>query len=325
MLDRWRDRDVIEAVQRSRKGAEPWIFYEGPPTANGKPGLHHVWARAFKDLYPRFQTMRGHDVPRKGGWDCHGLPVELEVEKELGLATKGEIEAYGIEAFNDRCRSSVQRYVEDWSALTTRSGVWIDTADAYWTLTNEYIESVWWLVKQLWDHDLLYEGHQVTPVLRPVRHRPVLPRGGPGLQGRRRPLDLRPLPAHHRTRRRRRPARVDDDTVDAHLQRGRRRRARARLRPDRGPRRWADLVLGAAAAARRYPDGCPPSPPGRAPTWWAGTTTVRSTSSRRGKAHRGGSSPRTTSPTATAPGSSTSHRPSARRTQPWVGPRACRR
>jgi isoleucyl-tRNA synthetase len=163
VLERWRERDVIDEVRRSRKGAEPWIFYEGPPTANGRPGLHHAWARAFKDLYPRFQTMRGHDVPRKGGWDCHGLPVELEIEKELGLATKGEIEAYGIEAFNDRCRESVRRYVEDWSAFTTRSGIWIDAADAYWTMSNDYIESVWWLVKQLWDADLLYEGHRVSP------------------------------------------------------------------------------------------------------------------------------------------------------------------
>jgi isoleucyl-tRNA synthetase len=163
VLERWRERDVIDEVRRSRKGAEPWIFYEGPPTANGRPGLHHAWARAFKDLYPRFQTMRGHDVPRKGGWDCHGLPVELEIEKELGLATKGEIEAYGIEAFNDRCRESVRRYVEDWSAFTSRSGIWIDAADAYWTMSNDYIESVWWLVKQLWDADLLYEGHRVSP------------------------------------------------------------------------------------------------------------------------------------------------------------------
>jgi isoleucyl-tRNA synthetase len=163
VLERWRDRDIVDEVRRSRKGGEPWVFYEGPPTANGRPGLHHVWARAFKDLYPRFQTMRGRDVPRKGGWDCHGLPVELEVEKELGLSTKHEIEAYGIEAFNQRCRDSVRRYVEDWSALTTRSGTWIDTADAYWTLSNEYIESVWWLVRQLWDADLLYEGHRVSP------------------------------------------------------------------------------------------------------------------------------------------------------------------
>ena len=107
--------------------------------------------------------MRGRDVPRKGGWDCHGLPVELEVEKELGLHNKHEIEAYGIEAFNARCRASVLRYVEDWSSLTSRSGVWIDTADAYWTMDNDYVESVWWLGRQLWDEGLLYEGHRVTP------------------------------------------------------------------------------------------------------------------------------------------------------------------
>ena len=162
-LARWREREVIEETARLRKGAEPWTFYEGPPTANGRPGLHHVWARAFKDIFPRFQTMRGRDVPRKGGWDCHGLPVELEVEKELGLHNKQDIEAYGVEAFNERCRASVRRYVEDWSSLTSRSGVWIDTADAYWTMSNDYVESVWWLMRQLWDKGLLYEGHRVTP------------------------------------------------------------------------------------------------------------------------------------------------------------------
>jgi isoleucyl-tRNA synthetase len=162
-LARWREREVVDETARLRKGGEPWIFYEGPPTANGQPGLHHVWARAFKDIFPRFQTMRGRDVPRKGGWDCHGLPVELEVEKELGLHNKQEIEAYGIEAFNERCRASVRRYVEDWSSLTGRSGVWIDTADAYWTMDDDYVESVWWLMKQLWDAGLLYEGHRVTP------------------------------------------------------------------------------------------------------------------------------------------------------------------
>src|SRR5919199_5333799 len=104
VLERWRQSDLFEQVKASRKGATPWVFYEGPPTANAKPGLHHVWPRAFKDLWMRFQTMRGHDVPRKGGWDCHGLPVEIEVEKELGLSGKHDIEAYGIEAFNQRCR-----------------------------------------------------------------------------------------------------------------------------------------------------------------------------------------------------------------------------
>src|SRR3954471_11007573 len=162
-LASWRDIDLPAQVQGHRKGAAAWVFYEGPPTANGPPGLHHVWARVFKDLYPRFQTMRGHAVPRKGGWDCHGLPVELEVEKELGLHNKHEIEAFGVAEFNARCRESVSRYVDDFISLTERSAVWIDTADAYWTLSNDYVESVWWLVKQMWERDLLYEGHRVSP------------------------------------------------------------------------------------------------------------------------------------------------------------------
>lgn len=160
---RWRDDDVIAKVRELRADGEPWIFYEGPPTANGKPGLHHVWARVFKDVFPRFQTMRGKRVPRKGGWDCHGLPVEIEVEKELKLSSKHEIEAYGIENFNQHCRASVRRYVEDWAALTARSGVWIDTDDAYWTLSNDFIETEWWLLRQMWDQGLLYEGHRVVP------------------------------------------------------------------------------------------------------------------------------------------------------------------
>ena len=163
VLERWDADDVVGRVRNRRKDAQPWIFYEGPPTANGRPGLHHVWPRVFKDLYPRFQTMRGYQVPRKGGWDCHGLPVELEVEKELGLRSKSEIEAYGIAEFNARCRASVSRYVEDFVSLTRRAGSWIDTEDAYWTLSRDYIESVWWLVKQLWDKGLLYEGHRVSP------------------------------------------------------------------------------------------------------------------------------------------------------------------
>ncbi len=163
VLARWRELDLAEMVLHLRDGAPPWVFYEGPPTANGRPMLHHVWARAFKDLFPRFQTMRGRHVPRKGGWDCHGLPVEIEVEKELGFTNKAQIEAYGIDRFNARCRESVQRYVDDWEALTERAGVWIDTKDAYWTLSNDYVESVWWLLKQLFDRGLLYEGHRVVP------------------------------------------------------------------------------------------------------------------------------------------------------------------
>ncbi|MBI2168948.1 MAG: isoleucine--tRNA ligase [Actinobacteria bacterium] len=163
VLAAWREHDVFHQSLERRRGAPEWVFYEGPPTANGRPGIHHVWARCFKDLYPRFQTMRGHYVARKAGWDCHGLPVEVEIEKELGLASKPEIEEFGIEEFNRRCRESVQRYVEDWGALTTRIGMWLDTADAYWTLTNEFIESVWWQLKQIWDQGLLYEDFKVVP------------------------------------------------------------------------------------------------------------------------------------------------------------------
>jgi len=163
VLTRWADDDVFAESLRRRADAPEWVFYEGPPTANGRPGLHHVWARSFKDLYPRFHTMRGRFVARKGGWDCHGLPVELEVEKELGFSGKAQIEEYGIAEFNERCRASVHRYVEDWSALTSRIGMWIDTADAYWTLSNDYIESVWWHLRTMWDRELVYEGFKVVP------------------------------------------------------------------------------------------------------------------------------------------------------------------
>jgi len=162
-LELWRDEKLFEQISIRRRDCEPWVFYEGPPTANGRPGLHHVWARVFKDLFIRFQTMRGHRVPRRGGWDCHGLPVEIEVEKKLGFSGKHDIEAFGIAKFNDECRKSVQRYVADFAALTERAAVSIDSKDAYWTLSNEYIESVWWLVRQLWDQNLLYESHRVSP------------------------------------------------------------------------------------------------------------------------------------------------------------------
>ncbi|MEX1008193.1 MAG: isoleucine--tRNA ligase [Acidimicrobiia bacterium] len=163
VLDRWREGDVFAESLRRREGAPEWVFYEGPPTANGRPGIHHVWGRIFKDFYPRFHTMRGRHVARKAGWDCHGLPVEVEIEKELGFTDKHQIEDFGIARFNQRCRESVQRYVEDWSALTTRIGMWLDTKDAYWTLSNEYIESVWWLFRQMWDNGDIYEGHKVVP------------------------------------------------------------------------------------------------------------------------------------------------------------------
>ncbi len=163
MLQRWRERDVFRESVRRREGAEPFVFYEGPPTANGRPGAHHVLSRVFKDVFPRYRTMRGHLVHRKAGWDCHGLPVELQVEQELGFETKDDIERYGVAEFNAKCRESVLAYVDEWDRLTERIGFWIDTADAYFTLDNSYIESVWWSLKQVWDQGLLYEGDKVVP------------------------------------------------------------------------------------------------------------------------------------------------------------------
>ena len=163
MLERWRERDVFHESIRRREGAKPFIFYEGPPTANGRPGSHHVLARVFKDVFPRYQTMRGHFVPRKAGWDCHGLPVELEVEKELGFHNKHDIERYGVAEFNAKCRESVLRYIDEWNELTERIGFWIDTDDAYYTLANDYVESVWWSLKQVWEKGLLTEGYRVVP------------------------------------------------------------------------------------------------------------------------------------------------------------------
>jgi isoleucyl-tRNA synthetase len=163
VLERWRERDVFRESLRRRAGAEPWVFYEGPPTANGRPGSHHVLARVFKDIYPRYKTMRGHLVERKGGWDCHGLPVEIAVEQQLGIQSKEEIEAYGIAEFNARCRASVFEFLEDWNALTERIGFWLDLDDAYRTLDPDYIESVWWALRRIADKDLLYEGHKVVP------------------------------------------------------------------------------------------------------------------------------------------------------------------
>jgi isoleucyl-tRNA synthetase len=163
VLERWRERDVFHESIRRREGATPFIFYEGPPTGNGRPGSHHVLSRVFKDVFPRYKTMQGHFVPRKAGWDCHGLPVELEIEKELGFHNKHDIERFGIAEFNARCRESVLRYIDEWNELTERIGFWIDTDDAYFTLDPNYIESVWWSLKQVWEKGLLVEGNRVVP------------------------------------------------------------------------------------------------------------------------------------------------------------------
>jgi isoleucyl-tRNA synthetase len=170
VLQRWRARDVFERSIKQREGSPAWVFWEGPPTANGKPGVHHVLSRVFKDIFPRFQTMRGKHVERRGGWDCHGLPVEIAVEKQLGLHSKHDIENIvpgdtrsSIEQFNRACRDSVFTFLEDWDALTQRIGFWVDLDDAYRTMDASYVESVWAALKTMHERGLLYQGNKVVP------------------------------------------------------------------------------------------------------------------------------------------------------------------
>ncbi len=163
ILKRWEERDVFRRASTEREGAPRFMLYDGPPTANGSPGIHHVLARIFKDVICRYRTMKGCQVLRKGGWDTHGLPVELGVEQELGLTSKRDIEEYGIGEFNRKCRESVFRYVREWEEMTDRIGFWVDMDDPYVTLENDYIESGWWILKTLWDKGLLYQGMRGTP------------------------------------------------------------------------------------------------------------------------------------------------------------------
>jgi isoleucyl-tRNA synthetase len=163
IVERWEREGAYQASLDRRRDAPRFVFYEGPPTANGMPGTHHVLARAFKDLFPRYRTMKGFFVERKAGWDTHGLPVELEVEKALGISGKQEIEAFGIEEFNEMCRASVYEYVDAWVAFSRRMAYWLDYDDAYWTLTPDYMQSVWWALKTMWDRGLIYKGFRVAP------------------------------------------------------------------------------------------------------------------------------------------------------------------
>ncbi len=163
VLQHWKERDVFRRAESEREGAPRFMLYDGPPTANGSPGIHHVLARIFKDVICRYRTMKGYQVLRKGGWDTHGLPVELGIEQELGLTSKRDIEEYGIEAFNQKCRESVFRYVKEWEEMTDRIGFWVDMDDPYVTLENDYIETGWWILKTLWDRGLLYQGLRGTP------------------------------------------------------------------------------------------------------------------------------------------------------------------
>ncbi|MEY3635901.1 MAG: hypothetical protein RL147_330 [Actinomycetota bacterium] len=163
ILKFWRENSIFEKTVNSREDGPAWTFYEGPPTANGMPGTHHIEARVFKDVFPRFHTMKGKYVERKAGWDCHGLPVEIAVEKELGFTGKGDIEKFGISQFNDKCRESVQRHVSAFTDMTDRMGFWVDFDKAYWTMSPEYVESVWWSLKEIWKKGLLVQDHRVAP------------------------------------------------------------------------------------------------------------------------------------------------------------------
>jgi isoleucyl-tRNA synthetase len=163
VLKMWKKQDIFKKTVEQRKGKPEYVFYEGPPTANGRPGVHHVLARAFKDMFPRYKTMRGFHVSRRGGWDTHGLPVEIEVEKQLGFNSKHQIEEYGVDKFNELCKNSVFTYIQEWEKLTDRIAFWVDLEDAYVTYENEYIESVWWILKNFWEQDLLFKGYRIVP------------------------------------------------------------------------------------------------------------------------------------------------------------------
>src|SRR3989344_7076946 len=162
----WKENKIFEksvALRQTQGKKNKFVFFEGPPTANGKPGVHHIEGRAFKDVVLRYKTMRGFYVPRVAGWDTHGLPVEVEVEKELGLKTKKDILNFGIAAFNKKCRESVWKYKKLWEDLTDRMGFWIDMENAYITYENSYIEKLWWVIKEFAKKKLLYEDYKVLP------------------------------------------------------------------------------------------------------------------------------------------------------------------
>jgi len=163
ILKLWKDKNIFQRSLEARRDGDLFVLYEGPPTANGSPGIHHVLARVFKDVIPRYKTMKGYYAPRIGGWDTHGLPIELEVEKALGLSSKKDIEQFGIDKFNARCRESVFSYLKEWEAITERIAFWVDLENAYVTMRNDYIETVWWAIKQMWDKGLIYQGYKVTP------------------------------------------------------------------------------------------------------------------------------------------------------------------
>lgn len=172
VLQLWKEKNIFQKTLKPKKGKKGlpagrqekiFRFWEGPPTANGRPGIHHILARSFKDVVLRFKTMQGYTVPRKGGWDTHGLPVEIQVEKQLGFKTKKDIEDYGIAAFNQKCKESVWLYQSEWEKLTERMGFWLDLKNPYITYHKDYMESLWFIIKQAWDKGLMYQGHKIVP------------------------------------------------------------------------------------------------------------------------------------------------------------------
>ena len=177
----WREHDIYHKTLAAREGAPPFVFYEGPPTANGMPHPGHCLTRAIKDLFPRYKTMRGYRCERKAGWDTHGLPVEVEVCKELGIHSKEEIEAYGVEPFIQKCQQSVWRYMQEWERLTERLGFWVNLEEAYVTYHQSYVESVWWSLKNTVRPRAAVSGPQDRLVVGPGRHGALGGRSGAGL------------------------------------------------------------------------------------------------------------------------------------------------
>lgn len=163
ILDFWKKEGVFEKSVSTRSENPSFVFYEGPPSANGMPGIHHVMARTLKDIFPRYKTMKGFKVSRKAGWDTHGLPIELGVEKELGITKEDIGKSISVEEYNQACREAVMKYTGVWNALTEKMGYWVDMNDPYVTYTSKYMESVWWLLKQIYDKGLLYKGYTIQP------------------------------------------------------------------------------------------------------------------------------------------------------------------
>ena len=163
ILSFWKNNDIFEKSISSREGKPSYTFYEGPPSANGTPGIHHVMARAIKDIFCRYQTLKGKQVKRKGGWDTHGLPVELQVEKELGITKEDIGKTISVEEYNQRCRETVMKFTDQWNDLTEKMGYWVDLSSPYVTYQTPYIESVWNLLKRLYDQGLLYKGYTLQP------------------------------------------------------------------------------------------------------------------------------------------------------------------